>query len=174
MRLINDQPYRGRALVLPSPVGQLALVENGRALTHLLFDPGDIPSGAELGRSALLDEAEKQLSEYFDGLRRDFEIPLAPFGTDFQLQVWRALRQIPYGQTSTYGEIAQAVGRPEACRAVGQANNRNPLGIIIPCHRVVGRDGGLTGYAGGLAAKDFLLRLESDVACGRLRSCPAD
>ena len=105
-------------------------------------------------------EAARQLQEYFAGCRREFSLPLAPRGTEFQRQVWYALEGIPYGETRTYGEIARAIGKPKACRAVGMANHRNPLSILVPCHRVVGADGSLTGYGGGLEAKQFLLELE--------------
>ena len=109
--------------------------------------------------------AREALLAYFAGERRDFDLPLAPAGTDFQRAVWDALRAVPYGQTRTYGEIATAVGRPKAVRAVGQANHVNPLPIFIPCHRVVGKNGALTGYAGGLDLKRALLALESGKEC---------
>ena len=109
----------------------------------------------------LLLEAERQLREYFLGQWKRFALPLAPAGTEFQRRVWSALADIPYGTTCTYGELAAQIGNPRACRAVGMANNRNPLPIFIPCHRVVGTGGNLTGYAGGLAIKATLLELES-------------
>ena len=102
----------------------------------------------------------EELREYFAGTRRAFTLPLAPAGTPFQQEVWAALREIPYGETRTYGQIAARIGRPKACRAVGMANNRNPIGIVVPCHRVVGASGALVGYAAGLAVKESLLRLE--------------
>ena len=108
----------------------------------------------------LLLRAAAELDEYFAGRRRDFTLPLAPRGTAFQQAVWEALRSIPYGQTRTYAEIAQAVGKPRACRAVGMANHHNPIAILIPCHRVVGSDGSLTGYAAGVGIKAQLLALE--------------
>ena len=108
----------------------------------------------------MLEEAARQLRAYFAGQRQAFSLPLAPRGTAFQLQVWQALQTIPYGEVRTYGEIARAIGKPKACRAVGMANHKNPISIIVPCHRVVGADGSLTGYGGGLAAKEFLLALE--------------
>ena len=144
-------------LVLPSPVGELTLTEENGALTGLYF--GARPGGEEVP-SPLLEEAARQLQEYFAGCRREFFLPLAPRGTEFQRQVWHALEGIPYGETRTYGEIARAIGKPKACRAVGMANHRNPLSILVPCHRVVGADGSLTGYGGGLEAKQFLLELE--------------
>ncbi len=145
-------------LVLPSPVGELTLVEENGALTGLYF--GTRCLLGEKGTSPLLEEAARQLQEYFAGCRREFSLPLAPRGTEFQRQVWHALEGIPYGETRTYGEIARAIGKPKACRAVGMANHRNPLSILVPCHRVVGADGSLTGYGGGLEAKQFLLELE--------------
>ena len=116
----------------------------------------------------LLLEACRQLREYFAGQRRSFQLPLAPQGTPFQQQVWQALAEIPYGETRTYGEIAEAIGRKGASRAVGAANHRNPLPIFIPCHRVIGANGSLTGYAGGLETKRFLLALESGQPAQRI------
>ena len=108
----------------------------------------------------VLQEAARQLGEYFDGTRKVFDLPLQPRGTAFQQSVWRALCDIPYGQTRSYARLAEQIGRPKACRAVGMANHKNPIPILIPCHRVVGADGSLTGYAGGLAMKKALLDLE--------------
>ena len=105
-------------------------------------------------------QARQQLTEYFAGQRREFDLPLAPAGTDFQRRVWELLREIPYGETVTYGELARRLGNPKSARAVGMACNRNPIAIVVPCHRVVGSTGSLTGYAGGLDAKAFLLKLE--------------
>jgi methylated-DNA-[protein]-cysteine S-methyltransferase len=115
---------------------------------------------AEELETPLLREAGLQLTQYFNGRRRDFDLPLNLRGTTFQIDVWQALRAIPYGQTKTYGQIAAEIGRPKACRAVGMANNKNPLPIFIPCHRVIGADGSLTGYGGGLTIKQKLLDLE--------------
>lgn len=110
---------------------------------------------------ALLRQAVRELEEYFAGTRRSFTLPLAPAGTPFQQAVWNALRTIPYGETRSYGQIAAQIGRPKACRAVGMANNRNPIAIVVPCHRVVGSTGALVGYAGGLSVKERLLTLEA-------------
>ena len=142
-------------LSVASPVGVLTLAECGGALVRISF--GD---ESACDRTPLLEEAARQLEEYFAGRRRDFDLPLAPAGTTFQREVWAALREIPYGRTCSYGDVARAVGRPAACRAVGMANHRNPLPIVIPCHRVVGASGALTGYAGGVEVKEALLALE--------------
>jgi len=149
-----------------SPIGDLLLLGNESALTGLHFPPyrwtsaliGDLPCDDGPFRAAA-----EQLGEYFAGDRRVFELPLALDGTAFQRQVWAALQEIPYGKTATYGEIATALGHPSAARAVGMANNRNPIAIIVPCHRVVGRNGALVGYGGGLDRKRMLLELEAGV-----------
>jgi len=116
---------------------------------------------ASVSADPLLLDAADQLRAYFAGKLREFDLPLAPRGTPFQLSVWDAVSAIPYGSTATYAEIAAAVGRPSACRAVGAANGRNPLPVIVPCHRVIGAAGALTGYGGGLERKRFLLDLEA-------------
>ncbi|MDD4797330.1 MAG: methylated-DNA--[protein]-cysteine S-methyltransferase [Eubacteriales bacterium] len=144
----------------PSPLGTLTLVQRGEALSALHFPDDMLPEALDDTQTALLDLAARQLDEYFDGRRQDFDLPLAPAGTAFQQQVWQALCLIPYGQTRTYGQIAAQLGRPQAARAVGQANHNNPLPIFIPCDRVVGADGSLTGYGGGLGIKTALLQLE--------------
>lgn len=143
------------ARTIETPVGALTLTASENAVTAVRF-------GAQSARDAspLLDAAEAQLREYFARTRRTFDLPLDPHGTAFELRVWAALRTIPYGETRSYGAIAAAIGNPRAARAVGMANHRNPLPILIPCHRVIGADGSLTGYAGGLAAKRRLLALE--------------
>lgn len=111
-------------------------------------------------KTDLLEKAQRELDEYFAGKRKEFDLPLRMYGTEFQKHVWNTLLQIPYGGTLTYGEVAQIIGNPKACRAVGMANNQNPLMILVPCHRVIGADGGLVGYGGGLDIKEKLLRLE--------------
>lgn len=141
---------------IPSPIGSLTLTEENGKITGLRFGGSDAVNDA----SPILDAVEQQLREYFAGTRRRFDLPLAPKGTPFQRAVWDALCAIPYGETRTYAQIAEAVGNPKACRAVGMANNRNPIAILIPCHRVIGANGSLTGYAGGLDAKKTLLALE--------------
>lgn len=166
---------------IQTPVGPLRIEADDQAITRISFggDPDNDPNeGADKGAAAetaaktaakaaaatadtpLLRQAERELEEYFAGRRRSFTLPLAPAGTAFQRAVWEALREIPYGQTCSYQQIARRIGRPAACRAVGMANHRNPIPILIPCHRVVGADGSLTGYAGGLAVKSRLLELE--------------
>lgn len=143
-----------------SPVGRLALYENNGALTELrLLRAGDAPA-APNDDTPLLRRAQRQLAEYFAHRRTQFTLPLAPAGTPFQQAVWAQLRAIPCGETRTYGQIAAALGRPKAARAVGMACRSNPLLLVVPCHRVIGADGSLTGFAGGLAAKQALLALE--------------
>jgi len=147
-----------------SPVGPLLLIadEDG-SLTHMLFHEEErFPSLAAEPRAdaAPFTEAIHQLDEYFAGSRRHFDLPLAPRGTGFQLEAWAALRTIPYGETRSYTGQATAMGRPAASRAVGAANGRNPLGIVVPCHRVIGADGSLTGYGGGIDRKRWLLAHE--------------
>lgn len=149
---------------LDSPVGELLLVGDGRALTGLHMPPHAGPAAGRDGRRrdpAPFAEAARQLRAYFAGELREFDLPLAPRGTAFQRAVWDALLDIPYGRTAGYAEIAARLGRPGAARAVGAANGRNPIAIAIPCHRVVGSAGALTGYGGGLGRKRFLLELES-------------
>lgn len=140
-------------------MGTVTLAEQDGRLTHLLFGRVGLP-GARQGETPLLAEACRQLGQYFAGERRGFDLPLAPRGTAFQVKVWQALLTIPYGVTRTYRDIAELAGCPKGFRAVGMANHRNPISIIIPCHRVVGTGGSLTGYGGGLETKRFLLDLE--------------
>jgi methylated-DNA-[protein]-cysteine S-methyltransferase len=149
-----------RKQVIDTPVGKLTLVERDGALCAVLYKMTSRFAAAVDEDSPLLKRTKKQLGEYFAGKRRDFDLPLAPEGTAFQQRVWAALRQIPYGKTRTYKDQAIAIARPTATRAVGRSNGLNPLSIVVPCHRVIGSSGALTGYAGGLAQKSFLLRLE--------------
>jgi len=148
---------------LDSPVGRLLLLLDGQGLRRVHFErgrhPHEIDPAWERGPGAL-HEARHQLKAYFDGRLTEFDLPLAPQGTEFQQQVWLELLRIPYGSTATYGEIARRIGDPQAMRAVGAANGQNPLAIVVPCHRVVGSDGSLTGYGGGLGVKRYLLDLE--------------
>jgi methylated-DNA-[protein]-cysteine S-methyltransferase len=146
-------------MIIDSPVGPLTLVERDGALARLAF--------GRLSRSSppspFLDGVASQLHEYFAGSRRAFDLPLAPSGTEFQLACWRALAEIPYGETRSYGEQARHIGRPDRARAVGAANGANPIAIILPCHRVIGADGSLVGFGGGLETKRRLLDLEAGI-----------
>jgi methylated-DNA-[protein]-cysteine S-methyltransferase len=146
--------------VMPSPVGDLVIVGDGEALTGVHFGARVAPRPSWRRDPAPLAEATDQLAAYFAGVRREFDLWLAPQGTAFQRRVWAALAAIPYGGTTTYGKLAAEIGHPGSARAVGAANGANPLAIVVPCHRVIGGDGALTGYAGGLAAKRLLLELE--------------
>lgn len=150
------------AIAVPSPIGLLHLVANAEAITGLRFAGEPAPAVTE--PTPLLTEAAAQLRAWLEGRLRDFDLPLMPAGTAFQQEVWAALRQIPYGATRTYREQALAIGRPAAVRAVGAANGRNPIPILIPCHRVIGADGSLTGFGGGLPAKRWLLGHEAAYA----------
>jgi methylated-DNA-[protein]-cysteine S-methyltransferase len=152
-----------------SPFGQMLLTANDEALTGLHYVGEkyypEIAAGWQRQASAkLIVRARKQLDEYFAGKRKDFDLTVDPAGTEFQRVVWRALQKIPYGTTTNYGTLAQRIGKPSASRAVGAANGRNPISIVIPCHRVIGANGDLTGYAGGMERKDALLRLEAQGA----------
>ena len=144
---------------IDTPLGELLLAGDGRTLGAVRMN-GTPEAGWRRDPAAFRDAAG-QLRAYFAGELRDFDLPLAPRGTDFQRRVWSALREIPYGSTITYSELAAAVGRPGAARAAGAANGRNPLAVVIPCHRVIGAGGALTGYGGGLGRKRLLLDLES-------------
>lgn len=151
--------------LMPSPVGQLTLVARDGKLSAILWETeranrvrlGELH---EANNSPVLLEAQRQLQEYFAGTRNQFTLELDFTGTDFQKQVWQALLTIPFGETRSYSQIAQQIGNPKAVRAVGAANGRNPISIIAPCHRVIGASGELTGFAGGLQAKQYLLALE--------------
>lgn len=147
-----------------SPVGPLLLAATDAALVAIEFRDNRHPvrrdPSWQPGDNAMLRETERQLHEYFDGSRRTFDLPLSPRGTPFQREVWAMLATIPYGATCSYGDMARRIGRPAAVRAVGAANGRNPIPIVLPCHRVLGADGSLTGFGGGLPTKAFLLRLE--------------
>ncbi|MHC1680012.1 MAG: methylated-DNA--[protein]-cysteine S-methyltransferase [Methanomassiliicoccales archaeon] len=142
-------------------IGSVHVAEEDGAITEVTLPGEEAPVG-ETSRTPLLEMAAVQISEYLQGKRHKFTVPLAPKGSDFAMKVWKEMLAIPYGDVRTYGELAKAIGRPEAARAVGQACNRNPISILIPCHRVVGAGGKLTGYAGGLELKEKLLRLEKD------------
>jgi methylated-DNA-[protein]-cysteine S-methyltransferase len=155
-----------------SPVGELLLAGDGEVLSLISFPSGKGRRRPEAGwteEPGAFRAAQRQLDEYFAGKRERFELALAPEGTEFQRAVWRALARIPYGLTCSYGELAARIGRPRAVRAVGLANGANPLPIVVPCHRVIGADGSLTGFGGGLAAKRALLALEGALPSERQR-----
>lgn len=154
--------------IISSPIGKLKLVASENGLCAVLFHAGKDSVWAEVSvatdRHPILDRAEKQLAEYFAGTRRDFDLPLDVRGTDFRKSAWKQLCKIPYGETISYGEQAKRMGDAKKSRAAGQANGHNPLAIVIPCHRVVGANGTLTGFGGGLNLKKYLLELEARVA----------
>ena len=158
---------KNAARIVESPVGRLYLAATDAGLTELLFvDEMDIdedkpPGGGEAER--IVRETAKQLAEYFDLKRKEFDVPLAPSGTEFQLATWQGLQTIPFGETISYAELARRIDRPRAVRAVGAANGANPISIIVACHRVIGADGTLTGYGGGLHRKRRLLELEQGI-----------
>jgi methylated-DNA-[protein]-cysteine S-methyltransferase len=159
---------------LDTSIGTLTLAADAGGLRHIEFPNNRHPMdregwvpGARDDVAAILRMAREQLSEYFSGHRRGFDLPLAPQGTAFQLEVWDTLATIPYGATWSYRDLARAIGKPDAMRAVGAANGRNPLPIVLPCHRVIGADGSLTGFGGGLPIKEALLRLEGALPAQR-------
>ncbi len=171
--------------VEPSACGRLLLVVDGAgAVLRIEFlkghEPGQALEELEAKGFVLTPSEERtlglatQLADYFAGVRRDFDLELAPAGTPFQLEVWRMLRRVPYGTTTSYGELSRRLGRPQASRAVGAANGANPIPIVVPCHRVIGADGSLTGFGGGLDAKRVLLDLERRVAGPLQRSLAFD
>lgn len=149
-------------------VGIIGISEQGGEITGLFFQNATVPAELEYAETPLLQQAFAQLGEYLLGKRRDFSLPLEPSGTAWQMKCWAALREIPYGATCTYRALAQRVGSPKAYRAVGMANNRNPIPILIPCHRVIGADGSLTGFGGGLEVKEKLLLLERGKSDGNI------
>lgn len=149
-----------RKRLYQSPIGVLCIKEEDGKITHLNLQREEVYE--QNSDSDLLDEACRQLDEYFQGKRRQFDLPIGCEGTAFQQRVWNELQKIPYGETRNYEEIAAAVGNPKAQRAVGQANNRNPVMIIVPCHRVIHKSGDISGYACGIEAKKYLLELEKE------------
>jgi methylated-DNA-[protein]-cysteine S-methyltransferase len=158
-----------RFSLLDSPIGELLLLADGTGLRGLVMERregGHAVDPAWRRDDAALAPVREQLAAYFAGERREFDLELAPQGTAFQQRVWAALREIPYGETTSYGELADRLGRPGAARAVGLANGRNPIAVIVPCHRVIGADGTLTGFGGGLERKRALLAHEAEVAAG--------
>lgn len=149
-----------KASIYETPVGSMGIAEEDGRITHVFFGSSVRPKEYQREETPVIRECAKQLQEYFAGERRDFDLPLNPEGTAFEREVWEALRTIPYGELRTYGQMAAQLGRPTASRAVGRANGLNPIAILIPCHRVIGANGKLTGYAGGLEMKERLLTLE--------------
>ena len=150
---------------LDTPIGELLLAGEDGALSMIGFPKGSMrrePEADWIFNETQLADASRQLCEYFAGERRDFDLPLKLGGTEFQVSVLEALQDIPYGETTSYGEIARRIGRPKAVRAVGAANGRNPIPVVVPCHRVIGSTGDLTGFGGGLDTKEALLRLEAE------------
>jgi methylated-DNA-[protein]-cysteine S-methyltransferase len=143
-------------------IGLLGIKENGTNITEIYFGKDEIPINIELKETSLIKKTIDQLEEYFEGKRKSFDLPFEPKGTEFQKSVWNELLKIPYGETCSYGEIAKRIGNPKASRAIGMANNRNPISIIIPCHRVIGASGKLVGYGGGIDIKEKLLNLEKE------------
>ncbi|MCH4206740.1 MAG: methylated-DNA--[protein]-cysteine S-methyltransferase [Solobacterium sp.] len=146
---------------MESPVGPLRIEEDGMGITAVTY----LDAGERVGiapRGALQKQAVKELEQYFKGTRKEFDLPLSMKGTEFQLDDWTALMQIPYGETCSYQDIAIAIGKPNACRAVGMANHVNPISIIVPCHRVIGKNGRPAGYGGGLEKQAYLLELEKN------------
>jgi methylated-DNA-[protein]-cysteine S-methyltransferase len=152
---------------IETPIGPLLVARGPAGIVAIQFPEGKRPAVTQpdwVRQDHAFDDIRLQMNEYFSGRRRSFDLPLAPRGPPFQLDVWRSLRAIPYGETRSYAQIAAAIGRPAAVRAVGAANGSNPLPIVVPCHRVIGANGSLTGFGGGLAAKKFLLDLETYAA----------
>jgi methylated-DNA-[protein]-cysteine S-methyltransferase len=145
-----------------SPIGPLGIAEENGVITRVFFQVDKAPLGFEEAETPLIKKAASQLEEYFKAAREKFDLPILLAGTEFQKAVWNSLLTIPFGETRSYKDIAVQIGNSRACRAVGMANNRNPIVIIVPCHRVIGSNGALTGYGGGLEAKQYLLELENE------------
>lgn len=152
--LKNIYPY-------DTAIGRIYVADNGRAIAGVFLPGNAVPAGIPQNETDVIKRAAVQITEYLSGRRREFDVKVEPEGTDFQKRVWAALRTIPYGHTCSYSHIAHIAGNPKACRAVGMANNRNPVSIIIPCHRVIGKSGALVGYGGGLELKKYLLDMEA-------------
>lgn len=160
-----------------TPIGKLVVAADAEGIRHILFDRNryDVAGrGAWLRSPPRVAHARRQLEEYLAGERCEFDLELKPVGTSFQVMVWRTLATIPYGVTWSYGQLAKHIGEPDAARAVGAANGRNPIPIVLPCHRVIGADGSLTGFGGGLETKAALLRLEGALAAASTKSITGD
>ncbi|NLM73573.1 MAG: methylated-DNA--[protein]-cysteine S-methyltransferase [Clostridiaceae bacterium] len=147
-------------IIIETMIGKVGIAGDEKSISDIIFNPDTDSEDFNYTETPILKEAAKQLEEYFAGKRKTFDLPLSPKGTDFQRKVWDVLTRIPYGETLSYGDVAKKIGNPKACRAVGMANNKNPIPIIIPCHRVIGSSGKLVGYGGGLHIKEKLLELE--------------
>ncbi len=156
----ESEELKNYSLTLETPIGLLKITANDKAI--IAIKPIEVEKNRSLSEDAneLVKKCAQELKEYFAGQCTNFDLPLAPKGTDFQEQVWQTLQKIPYGETRTYGEVAQMMGKPKAARAIGMANHTNPILILIPCHRVIGVNGSLTGYAAGIENKKYLLELE--------------
>ncbi|MDI9475604.1 MAG: methylated-DNA--[protein]-cysteine S-methyltransferase [Natronincolaceae bacterium] len=154
----------GNIFFYDTVIGKIGIAETNNNITNVSFVDDNMDNAQiediEVNETPLLKEAGKQLQQYLEGNRKDFDLPLLPVGTEFQKNVWKVLQTIPYGATLSYKQVAEKVGSPKAARAVGMANNRNPIAIIIPCHRVIGANGRLVGYGGGLHIKEYLLNME--------------
>lgn len=148
--------------IYDSPIGKLTIIENCNFITSIVFGKKNIPKDSTFLETKLIKKCFLELEEYFNGIRKEFTIPTFLVGTPFQKKVWLALKNIPYGETRSYKDIAILIGSPKASRAIGNANNKNPIPIIYPCHRVIGKNGKLVGYAAGLDKKIFLLNLENN------------
>jgi methylated-DNA-[protein]-cysteine S-methyltransferase len=165
-KLITDLEGRkmGNIFFYDTVIGKIGIAETNNNITNVSFVDDNMDNAQiediEVNETPLLKEAGKQLQQYLEGNRKDFDLPLLPVGTEFQKNVWKVLQTIPYGATLSYKQVAEKVGSPKAARAVGMANNRNPIAIIIPCHRVIGANGRLVGYGGGLHIKEYLLNME--------------
>lgn len=163
--IIQENKERKIYGYMKSPLGVLKITASDTAVTAVeRISEKERPAGVDdkTTGNRLIRQCREELQEYFAGCRQSFDVPLTPSGTPFQQRVWKALCQIPYGQTRTYGEVARMAGNPKASRAVGMANHHNPILILIPCHRVIGADGSLTGYAAGLETKEYLLQMEKE------------
>jgi len=155
----------GNMIIINTKIGKIGIKEDETGITAVFFEKelAQVDSAASMDQETpVLKKAASEIIEYLDGKRKEFTVPLSLKGTAFQLEDWKALLTIPYGETRSYQDIAEQIGKPKACRAVGHANNRNPISIIVPCHRVVGKDGTLVGYGGGLEIKEYLLNLEKE------------
>ena len=142
------------------PIGEISIADDEKGICEISLNSAYVDNSYIKKETPLIKQAEKELREYFEGTRKVFTVPLSLKGTPFQMKVWEELRKIPYGETLSYGQIAENVGNPKAARAVGMANNKNPIMIIVPCHRVIGKNGKLVGYAGGVDIKEKLLKIE--------------